>query len=201
MIEEQDLFECVKCGHRNKKGDMACARCTWPFTHEEWKTTTLRPRRITLDTGCINAKGRNPDLNVLEDWAQTGQIEFQRTDAMLKELRGKYRVQKASSLPAQPKLFTLDVSVLGGPDVLAGPDMNAELRRVLFPTANPLTENQKRDVEHLFHHVRTGGDLFVTLNTNDFIAHGRQDILCLVGIWVVTPPQAVGLLKDAHGWQ
>ena len=201
MIEEQDLFECVKCGHRNKKGDMACARCTWPFTHEEWKTTTLRPRRITLDTGCINAKGRNPDLNVLEDWAQTGQIEFQHTDAMLKELRGEYRVQKASSLPAQPKLFTLDVSVLGGPDVLAGPDMNAELRRVLFPTANPLTENQKRDVEHLFHHVRTGGDLFVTLNTNDFIAHGRQDILCLVGIWVVTPPQAVGLLKDAHGWQ
>ena len=184
MIEEQDLFECVKCGHRNKKGDMACARCTWPFTHEAWKTTTLRPRRITLDTGCINAKGRNPDLNVLEDWAQTGQIEFQRTDAMLKELRGKYRVQKASSLPAQPKLFTLDVSVLGGPDVLAGPDMNAELRRVLSPTANPLTENQKRDVEHLFHHVRTGGDLFVTLNTNDFIAHGRQDILCLVGIWV-----------------
>ena len=143
MIEEQDLFECVKCGHRNKNGDMACARCTWPFTHEAWKTTTLRPRRITLDTGCINAKGRNPDLNVLEDWAQTGQIEFQRTDAMLKELRGKYRVQKASSLPAQPKLFTLDVSVLGGPDVLAGPDMNAELRRVLFPTAIrlPRTKN------------------------------------------------------------
>ena len=191
----------MKCGHRNKKGAAACTRCTWPFSREAWKTTTLRPHRVTLDTGCINAKGLNPDLNILEDWAQTRQIEIQRTDAMLKELKGERRVQKASSLPPQPKLFTLDVSVLGGPDVLAGPDMSVELRRILFPTANPLTENQERDVEHLFHHVRTGGDLFVTLNPNDFIAHGRQEALRLVGIWIVTPRQAVELLKEAHGWQ
>lgn len=201
MPEEHDLFECVKCGHRNKKGAAACARCTWPFSREAWKTTTLRLRRIALDTGCINAKGRNPDLNILENWAQTRQIEFQRTDAMLQELKGEHRVQKAFSLPPQPKLFTLDVSVLGGPAVLAGPDMSVELRQILFPTASPLTENQKRDVEHLFHHVRTGGDLFVTLNPNDFIEHGRQDTLRLVGIWVVTPQQAVELLKEAHGWQ
>ena len=201
MPEQPDLFECVKCGHGNRKGVGACARCTWPFSHEAWKTTTLRPRRITLDTSCINAKARNPDLNTLEDWAQTGKIELQRTDAMLKELKGEQRVQKASLLSPQPKLFTLGVSVLGGSDVLAGPDKSEELRRLLFPTANPLTENQERDVEHLFHHVRTGGDLFVTLNPNDFITHGRQDALRLVGIWVVTPRQAVELLKEAHGWQ
>lgn len=201
MPEEDDLFECVKCGHHNKKGAAACAGCTWPFSREAWKTTSLRPRRVTLDTGCINAKGRNRDLNILESWAQTGQIELQRTDTMLKELKGRHRVQKASSLAPQPELFTLDASVLGGPDVLAGPDMSEELRRILFPTASALTANQERDVEHLFHHVRTGGDLFVTLNLNDFITHGRQDALRLVGIWVVTPPQAVELLKEVHGWQ
>lgn len=142
-----ELFECMKCGHRNPKGAAACEKCTWPFSRDAWKRTTYLPCRITLDTGCINAKGQDGDLNTLENWAKAGRVEFQRTDAMLKELKGPRRIQKASSLPRQPNLFTLGMSVLGGGDVLAGPEITEDVRRIIFPTARPLTENQQRDVE------------------------------------------------------
>ena len=120
---------------------------------------------------------------------------------MLGELKGEPRVAKARSLAPHPDLFTLDQSVLDGPDVLAGPDLGAELQRILFPTANPLTENQRADIEHLRLHVQTGGDVFVTLNPNDFITRGRQEALCSAGIWVLAPSELVELLTELYGWQ
>jgi hypothetical protein len=83
---------------------------------------------------------------------------------------------------------------LGGPDVLAGPDLGDELHRILFPTTPALTANQRHDVDHLRAHVRTGGDVFVTLNPNDFITRGRQERLRSIGIWVMSPNQLVHLL-------
>lgn len=174
--------ECVKCGQQNSTNSPACPKCTWPFTHDAWKRSKLRIRRITLDTGCVNAKGRNTDLNTLEKWAAVGKLELQRSDAMLSELTGQMRVAKAQLLEPHPGLFTLGQSVLGGSDVLAGPDLSEELQQILFPTASPLTENQRFDVEHLRLHVRTGGDVFVTLNPNDFITRGRQETLRSFGV-------------------
>jgi hypothetical protein len=87
---------------------------------------------VTLDTGCINAKRLNADLNTLERWAADGHIALQRSEAMLGELRGEARVEKAKSLGRHPGLLTFDVSVFGGPDVLAGPDLNAEIEDILF---------------------------------------------------------------------
>lgn len=172
--QEVTLGECVKCGHRNPVGAAACTRCTWPFSRDTWKTSKLRIRRVTLDTGALNAKGRDPDLNTLERWARWGYLELQRSQAMLGELAGEARVEKAQSLDAHPCPHTLDSSVLDGPDVLAGPDLPEALQQILFPTANPLTENQRYDVQHLRLHVRTVADVFVTLNPNDFITRGRQ---------------------------
>lgn len=120
---------------------------------------------------------------------------------MLEELEGEPRVAKARSLAPHPGLFTLDVSTLDGPDVLAGPNLPGELQEILFPTANPLTENQRQDVEHLRLHVRTGGDMFVTLNPNDFITRGRQEALRSFGIWVLSPRELVGLLAELYRWQ
>lgn len=119
---------------------------------------------------------------------------------MLDELEGKARVAKAQSLAPHPGLFTIGFSAIGGPDVLAGPDLSSELQQILFPTANPLTENQRHDVEHLRLHVRTGGDAFVTLNPNDFITRGRQETLRSFGIWVLSPGELVGLLTELYGW-
>lgn len=121
---------------------------------------------------------------------------------MLGELAGEARVAKARSLAPHPGLFTLGRSgALGGPEVLAGPDLPSELQQILFPTANPLTENQRYDVEHLRLHVRTGGDVFVTLNPNDFITRGRQETLRSFGIWVLSPSELVGLLTELYGWR
>ena len=195
------MGECVKCGHRNVAGATACAQCTWPFSREAWTSTKQRIRRVTLDTGCVNAKGLDADLNTLEQWAASGCLELQRSGAMLQELSGEARVAKAKSLPPHPGLFTLGVSALGGPDVLAGPDLPKELEQILFPTAHPLTDNQRYDVEHLRLHVRTGGDVFVTLNPNDFITRGRHETLRSFGIWVLSPDELVGLLRELYGWQ
>lgn len=193
--------ECVKCGHRDIAGATSCPQCTWPFSRNAWRTSKLQIRRVTLDTGCVNARGRNPDLNKLERWAAEGLLELQRSQAMLSELTGEARVEKARTLSPHPALFTLDSSVLGGPDVLAGPDLPGELQQILFPTAKPLTENQRHDVEHLRLHVRTGGDVFVTLNPNDFISRGRQGTLRSFGVWVLSPGELVGLLTELHGWR
>jgi hypothetical protein len=119
---------------------------------------------------------------------------------MLGELAGEARVVKARSRAPHPGLFTLGSSILGGPGVLAGPDLPSELQEILFPTAKSLTENQRYDVEHLRLHVRTGGDVFVTHNPNDFITRGRQETLRSFGIWALSPSELVGLLTELYGW-
>ena len=176
------MIECVKCGHPYLLGEPSCSRCTWPFSTEAWSSTTLRVRRITLDTGCINAKRRDLHLNKLESWEEAGRLQLQRSGEMLRELSGRQRVAKAETISSHPNLFRLGLSVLDGPDVLAGPDLGGELHSILFPTTQQLTANQKSDIEHLRLHVQTGGDLFVTLNKNDFITQGRQDRLLRRGI-------------------
>lgn len=194
------MCECVKCGRKYLPRAPSCDACTWPLSSEAWSSTELRIRRITLDTTCVNVKRKNASLNKLEAWAETGHLELQRSDAMLMELRGGDRVTKAKALPGHPGLFRFGVSAFGGSDVLAGPDLAEDIRRILFPTVRDLTTNQIADIEHLRLHVRTGGDLFVTLNKNDFITRGRHDRLCRRGVWVFLPEEAVQLLRELYSW-
>jgi hypothetical protein len=195
-----DVPCCVKCGARITPGSAPCADCQWPFSEEAGVAFNRLPLRVTLDTSCINVKRQNEDLNLLEEWAEQGRLVLQRAEAMLSEIKGDARVAKAAAMPGHPRLFTLGISTLGGGDVLAGPDMQAELQSILFPTAATLTSNQRHDVEHLRRHVQTGGDLFVTLNLNDFITRGRQQKLRSVGIWVMLPAELTGLLGSAFDW-
>ena len=192
---------CAKCGGEVPVAADNCSACSWPFSLTAWPQTSLRIHRITLDTCCINAKGKNEPLNTLERWAHDGFLELQRSDAMLNEIKGEARVAKAESMAEHPGQFVLDKSVLDGPDVLAGPELATELQELLFPTAHPLTGNQKHDVEHLRLHVLTGGDVFVTLDSNDFITRGRQESLRACGIWVMQPLDLVELLRALYGWQ
>jgi hypothetical protein len=121
---------------------------------------------------------------------------------MFKELKGDARIAKAErSLGEHPGLFTIGQSVIGGPDVLVGPDLASELPQILFPTSAVLTDNQRRDAEHLTLHIRSGGDLFVTLDESAFIKDGRQESFWARGIWVLTPPQAVDLLHELYEWE
>ena len=196
-----NIAKCVKCGNEILTATVRCSRCTWPFSVEAWPQCSLQIRRLTLDTGCINAKGNNDDLNALERWSDESLIDVQRSDVMLGEIKGRARVAKAQAIEGHPGLFVLDQSVLNGPDVLAGPDVGTEIQDLLFPTAHPLTDNQRNDVEHLRLHVLTGGDVFVTLNRNDFITRGRQEALRACGVWAMEPPEIVELLKKLYKWE
>ena len=193
-------MECVKCGEQNVGGVEACARCTWPFSLPAWKATSFWIRRITIDTGSLNAKGQTQELQTLERLEAEGRIELQRSDAMFQELGGEARVTKAYSLRSQPGLFAPDTSVLARPDAPAGPDLRSELEEILFPDGHPLTDEQAHDVEHLRRHVLAGGDVFVTLNVNDFVLRGRSEELRARGIWVLTPLELVTLLSELYEW-
>jgi len=196
------MIECVKCGHHNSLDAPACVRCTWPFTTDAWASTDrFRIKRVTIDTNCINSKREDIDLNTLEKWSTEGLLTLQRADVLLKELKGSdQRVAKGKSFDEHPELFRIGISALGSGHVLAGPDMQDQIRRILFPTTRTLTVNQENDVEHLRQHIQTGGDAFITKNTKDFINNGKQERLAYFGIWVLTPTELVTLLRRLYQW-
>lgn len=194
------MFECVKCGYKNEHCARRCEICSWPFSKDAWPSTNLKIKKISIDTGCVNAKRANADLNTLESWASMGRIEIQRSDAFMEELKGHDRVIKAKEIPSHPPLFKFG-DTLGGDGVLSGPDLSQYVHKVLFPTTRNLTPNQKNDIRHLSQHIKVGGDIFVTLNTNDFIKHGKQATFAERGIWVFTPTDAVHLLRQLYSWE
>ena len=187
------------CGGSLRLGDENCPKCTWPFQLSGWKKTKIRVKRVTIDTCCLNVKKKIHALNVLKSWEKQGHIEIQRSDALLKELRGQERIEKAQQIPGHPALTTFPIA-LGGGAVLAGADLGEELKQVLFPTTKDLTDKQRMDVRHLQQHVRTGAHTFVTINTRDFIDGGKAEELCSkFGVWVFTPDDIVTLLRELYG--
>jgi len=197
------MSECVRCGHDNLRDAAACRDCAWPLALDAWRGSHHQIRRMSLDTGCVNAKRANPHLNLLERWADEGHITLERSGAFLAELKGYLRRRKAEAIAPHRPVWRLGVpglSELGINTFLAGPDLGHEVAPVLFPTAAILTSNQAADVEHLRQHVITGADVFVTLNERDFIRRGKQDRLRRHGIWVLTPQGATQLLGELYGW-
>jgi hypothetical protein len=193
---------CLACGRQIADIGDTCPQCTWPYALEGWEgNEQFRIDRITVDTNCVNSKHKNVDLNTLERWESERHILLQRSSAFLDEHRGPdARQAKAEAIAPHPQLFTIGISTLGGGDVLAGPDMQYEIRKILFPTTKDLTPTQAQDVEHLRQHVRTGGRAFLTLNVRDFIRKGKQRALSDLGIWVFTPQELVELLKHLYGY-
>jgi hypothetical protein len=194
-------MECVKCGLKTDDAQPNCRHCTWPNSDAGWGSTTFKIKKVTLDTGCINAKQQDSALNTIERWAASGDLELQRSDTFLKEFSGpQAHVDKATDIDPFPRLATFGVSTFDGGDVLAGPDLGLEIKRILFPTVAHLNSNQQNDVEHLRQHVRTGLDVFLTKNVNDFIRGGKQETLRKRGIWVYTPDELVVRLGALSGW-
>jgi hypothetical protein len=196
------MIECVKCGHLLSSVSNACPSCTWPLSIDAWQATErFRIRRITVDTNCVNSKQKDEYLNTLERWENEGRLILQRSNVFLEELKGpEQRTAKGQSIQAHPRLFTLDFSVCNDSDVLAGADSEESLQQILFPTTKNRNKNQSYDVEHLRQHIRTGGDVFLTMNTSDFIKHGKQAMLSRMGIWVFVPQELVELLRRLYGY-
>jgi hypothetical protein len=197
-------IECVKCGEINPDEARLCIRCTWPFSSEAWRRTGRKLFKVTIDTSCINAKGKNASLNRLQGWADGGRLVIQRADVMLDEILGNDRVAKAHDTQPHPEPWLIGIpgqSEIGVTTFLGGPDLHDPIRDILFPTTRDLSPNQERDIEHLRSHVSAGGDAFLTLNTKDFIQQGKEAALSRLGIWVFTPDSLVSLLTDLYGWE
>ena len=197
------MNECVKCGHMNQSGVSKCQDCTWPMSIDAWQSTNFVIHRITIDTSCINAHRTDSGLNQLEKYQSEGRILLQRADIMLEELRGIGRIQRAQEIPRHPDPWLLEGpgrSELGNSTVLGGPDFEELIRPILFPTTAQLNDNQQRDVEHLRSHVMAGADIFVTLNTQDFINRNKQQQLMELGVWVYDPAKFIEFLVDSFDW-
>lgn len=163
-----------------------------------WADTDLVIKRVTIDTGCINQLQKDDDLNTLEHWEKEGHITLQRSDALLAELKGRPRIEKAELIEPLPPVWVLGTSGLGIDTRLAGPDMTELARKIMFPTTDILTGKQNYNVEHLQAHVLTGGDVFVTKNPNDFLVRRKKESLMSLGIWVFQPADLVELLHDLY---
>lgn len=173
-----------------------CTACSWPLTMEAWDRVTPRTLTLTIDTCCINARQQDADLNQLEQWAKEKRIKLRQAEELMKELKGDARVAKAQAIGGLPtNFFILGSSSLDSGDIFKGPDMRDELRAILFPKVHTLTPNQQSDVNHLSQHVQSGGDIFVTLNTNDFIKEGKKETLGKFGIGVFHPAEVVHLIR------
>ncbi|MEK6599936.1 MAG: hypothetical protein AABY52_06325 [Deltaproteobacteria bacterium] len=191
---------CLMCGV-GEIGTDNCSACTWPYSRAGWQRFRRGVKRITIDTGCINAKRKNEFLNKFEEWESQGKIQIQRATPFLEEFKGPPKhVEKAKDIETHPSVIMLDVSILGDGSVLAGPDLREAIQPILFPHTRTLTRNQLNDLRHLHEHIETGGDIFVTLNTNDFIANSKQELLKKLGVWVLTPKETVDLIRDIYGW-
>lgn len=192
---------CLMCGV-GKIGTDNCPACTWPYSLDGWKNFRIGLRRITIDTGCINAKKQNESLNKLEEWGQSGKLDIQKATPFLVEFKGpSTHHEKAHKIDNHPPLFVIGSSCLGDGSVLAGPDLIKQIQEILFPSVKSLTENQKNDVLHLREHVWTGGHAFVTLNTKDFINSGKKETLRGFGVWVFTPDELVNHLNELYDWK
>jgi hypothetical protein len=163
-----------------------------------WSKFSLGLRRITIDANCVNSKGRMRAVNQLERWQTDGLIKIQKSSAFGIEIAGSAkREEKAHGISSHPPLATFGVSSFGDGSVLAGPNLAGEIRRILFPTVKLLSKNQSMDVQHLAEHVRTGGHLFVTTDMNFTVTENDTKLRAL-GIWAVSPEEAVRLIAAVH---
>lgn len=196
-----DSSKCIHCGV-GKVGPDNCSACSWPYSENGWSNFRLGLRRITIDTNCVNVKQALLPLNLLEKWAEEGKIEIQKSSPFSIETQGNTkREAKEKSVASHPELFMLGSDCFDGSAVLAGPDLREEIQAVLFPSVTCLSIGQKRDVQHLAEHVRTGGHLFVTIDTSDFISGNKEKKLRSLGIWAVTPEKAVELFDLVYDWE
>ena len=193
-------YECVKCGYKNAVDAQECVACKWPLAIEAWERSKHRISKVTKDSSCVNAKQQHTALNQLEEWEKQGQIHLQGAEELRKEAQGSFQQAKAEATkPLPTNFFILGSSSLNGGDIFAGPEIWGQLRAILFPTVAELNDNQMSDVNHLAQHVRSGGDAFITRDTN-FMKDRKQETLRRYGIWVFHPEELVALFRQLHKW-
>lgn len=168
---------------------------------------------LTLDTSCINAKGMNRELNQLEALQKKGLIQLVSTTSVeeehLQEDKEPYRTQRLEKFSNYDEVdvgyWVLGYSRLGISTKLGSEATQEEMKKmatILFPSCDwsTLTSNQIRDVMVLHTHWTHKRDVFVTLNSKDFIGKKemkKKRLGQLFDILVMTPSGALDYTKDS----
>lgn len=161
---------------------------------------------VTLDTNCINAKGRDEALNCLEDLERQGTIELRKTDALDIDLtddkgaNAEKRRRKSAKLPEDMGICILDYSRLDHTRLAGEADASAMdgLAQLLFrDSLRALAGNNRHrhvtDVMHLYTHIMHRRDYFVTRD-HDFLDHA-ETIRKEYGTRVGTPEQCIAFIR------
>jgi hypothetical protein len=159
---------------------------------------------VTIDTNCINARGKHESVNVLEELHRRGLIELTSTFALAADLKldktswGDARRAKAAGIRQGRSGFMVGRSTVGGPDVIGGPDIYVHVPTIMGAICpgkswDAITQNSKHDVLHLATHRTYGWDVFVTDDKGILRAH---ESLATLGIVVCSPTAALRWLAS-----
>lgn len=167
--------------------------------------------RLTLDTVCVSAAaqggGHRAEIDQIVNLARAGRVglwltsAFDADQARASDENYQANMQWLSERPLirqVPGPFRLDLSTLGGPDVLASDEFaqaDEKIKSILRPSykfGDAFPSRKVNDVHHLTAHLMAGLDAFVTRDEDDMIKR-RQALRNDVGITVVTPAEAVAL--------
>jgi hypothetical protein len=167
--------------------------------------------RLTLDTVCVidaaQGGGHRAEIDQIVNLARAGRVglwltsAFDADQARASDENYQANMQWLSERPLirqVPGPFRLDLSTLGGPDVLASDEFaqaDEKIKSILRPSykfGDAFPSRKVNDVHHLTAHLMAGLDAFVTRDEDDMIKR-RQALRNDVGITVVTPAEAVAL--------
>ncbi len=73
-----------------------------------------------------------------------------------------------------------------------------ELKRILFPNLNSLSNsyiNDINDLKHLFAHIKNGRGIYIT-NDSNFLKEGKKNALKALNVHTMSPVEFVGYLKS-----
>lgn len=153
--------------------------------------------KVTLDTNVLIAgtDGEQTEREAFEKLVrleESGSIQISVTSRIEQDKRkdsDSDRRNRHTELAAQfsqtPAPFRLDVSCLDGPDVIVDGEIADELARIFeVTTPNLESPNTMWDMDHVYAHLTSGGDIFLTYDKGIL---RRRDPLLTLGIRVMEP--------------
>ncbi len=152
--------------------------------------------RIALDTSCLNVNGRSNALNKLEALEREGRIALIVSTVNEKEQRQSNDSQawkqryldKLEQKGMVPEVGYWDLSLWGA--LWADEDIHRALRAIFGPHQNP-REKDWYDFWLLETAIANKCDVFLTLNTRDFVDGTRRERIETLGIKVRTPEEFI----------
>lgn len=162
--------------------------------------------KLTIDSDLLNAKEKQPAVNLLVKWKTEGKLDLIETDPAKVEEDPRNPRTGWPGAPPQREEKPLPAwrGRRGAPKPGAGASIKfADVASVLFPGKNSqkLSMTDINQVARIVRHHTGKNEIFVTGTPEVFIAGGRREHLKRVfGVIVMTPDETVKSLREMEGW-